>query len=143
MNQGRPSSFAPGSARGPRAGMPQPTHIGKIEKARDPRSALSRLLPYLKPFRSSIRWVLLLVICYTFLGLIGPYLMGVAIDHLLHAGDIAFLARVALAMLVTYLSYNLLQGIAGRLMADVSQRALERLRADLFTRVQRLPVAFF
>jgi ATP-binding cassette subfamily B multidrug efflux pump len=143
MNQGRPSSFAPGPARGPRAGMPQPTHIGKIEKARDPRSALGRLVPYLKPFRSSIRWVLLLVICYSFLGLIGPYLMGVAIDHLLHAGDIAFLARVALAMLATYLSYNLLQGIAGRLMADVSQRALERLRGDLFMRVQRLPIAFF
>jgi ATP-binding cassette subfamily B multidrug efflux pump len=87
--------------------------------------------------------VLLLVICYTFLGLIGPYLMGVAIDHLLHAGDIAYLARIALAMLATYLSYNLLQAIAGRLMADVSQRALERLRGDLFTRVQRLPVAFF
>jgi len=69
--------------------------------------------------------------------------MGVAIDHLLHAGDIAFLARVALAMLATYLSYNLLQGIAGRLMADVSQRALERLRGDLFMRVQRLPIAFF
>jgi ATP-binding cassette subfamily B protein len=123
--------------------MPQPTHVGRIEKARDPRSALSRLLPYLQPFRSSIRWVLLLVILYTFLGLVGPYLMGVAIDHLLHAGPTAGLARLALAMLAVYLLYNLLQAVAGRLMADVSQRALEQLRADLFTRVQRLPVSFF
>ncbi|MEI9939108.1 MAG: ABC transporter ATP-binding protein [Pseudomonadota bacterium] len=123
--------------------MPLPTHIGKIEKARDPRSALSRLLPYLRPFRSAIRWVLLLVVLYTFLGLVGPYLMGVAIDHLLHAGQIAGLARLALIMLAVYLLYNVLQAVAGRLMADISQRALKQLRADLFTRVQRLPVSFF
>jgi len=123
--------------------MPQPTHVGKIEKARDPRGALARLLPYLQPFRGSMRWVLLLVVCYTLLGLVGPYLMGVAIDHLLRGGDIAGLARLASGMLAAYLLCNLLQGIAGRLMADISQRALKQLRGDLFTRVQRLPVAFF
>jgi len=123
--------------------MPQPTHIGKIEKATDPRSALARLLPYLRPFLGSIRWVLLLVVCYTLLGLVGPYLMGVAIDHLLHGGDIRGLARLASGMLACYLLYNLLQAIAGRLMADVSQRALKRLRRDLFSRVQGLPVSYF
>jgi len=135
------SSAAPGA--GPRPGMPQPTHVGKIEKARDPRGALSRLLPYLRPFRRSIRGVLLLVITYTVLGLIGPYLMGVAIDQLLHAGPAANLARLALAMLAVYVSYNVLQALAGRSMADISQRALKQLRADLFSRVQRLPVSFF
>ena len=83
--------------------------------------------------------VLLLVVCYSFLGLIGPYLLGVGIDHLLHAGDRAFLARIALAMLATYLLYNLLQAVAGRLMADISQRALERLRADLFSMCSACP----
>jgi ATP-binding cassette, subfamily B, multidrug efflux pump len=141
VNQGNPASFT--GRPGQRPGMPQPTHIAKIEKARDPRGALSRLLPYLRPFRGAIGWVLLLVVCYTFLGLIGPYLLGVAIDHLLRAGDVAFLARLALAMLGTYLLYNLLQAIAGRLMADISQRALKQLRGDLFTHAQRLPVAFF
>lgn len=143
MNRVRQSSLAAGAASGPRPGLPQPTHVGRIEKARDPRSALGRLLPYLEPFRGSIRWVLSLVVCYTLLGLVGPYLMGVAIDHLLHGGDVAGLARLAAAMLAAYLSYNLLQGIAGRLTADISQRALARLRGDLFTRVQRLPVSFF
>jgi ATP-binding cassette, subfamily B, multidrug efflux pump len=128
---------------GARPGMGQPTHIGKIEKARDARGALVRLLLYLQPFQSQLRWVLLLVISYTFLGLVGPYLMGRAIDHLLHAGQPAVLARLASAMLAVYLLYNLLQAIVGRLMADISQRALKQLRADLFTRVQRLPVSFF
>ena len=87
--------------------------------------------------------MLLLVVFYTFLGLVGPYLMGVAIDHLLHVGDVAGLGRLALTMLTVYLLYNLLQAYAGRLMADISQRALKRLRGDLFTRVQHLPVSFF
>jgi len=143
MSDAQRSSFPERRAPGPRPGMPQPTHVGRIEKARDPRGALRRLLPYLEAFRSALRWVLLLVICYTLLGLVGPYLMGVAIDHLLHAGSFADLALLALAMLGTYLTCNLLQGIAGRLMADVSQRALKQLRGDLFTRVQRLPISFF
>jgi len=136
-------SSAPAPANPARPGALQPTHIGKIEKARDPRTALSRLLPYLEPFRSSLRWVLLLVISYTFLGLVGPYLMGVAIDHLLHSGQMAGLARLALGMLAVYVLYNLLQAVAGRQMADISQRALKQLRSDLFTRVQRLPISFF
>ena len=143
MSQGRSVSSAPAPANPARPGALQPTHIGKIEKARDPRTALSRLLPYLEPFRSSLRWVLLLVISYTFLGLVGPYLMGVAIDHLLHSGQMAGLARLALGMLAVYVLYNLLQAVAGRQMADISQRALKQLRSDLFTRVQRLPISFF
>ncbi|HET7544979.1 MAG TPA: ABC transporter ATP-binding protein [Polyangiaceae bacterium] len=131
------------NAAAPRPGMPQPTHVGRIEKAGDPRSALSRLLPYLKPFRGAMRWVLGLLVLYTFLGLIGPYLLGVAIDELLHRGDPAALVRLALAMLATYVSCNVLQGIAGRLMADISQRALKQLRSDLFRCVQQLPVSFF
>jgi len=143
MSEERPASPAATPGNTARRGMAQPTHIGRIEKARDPSSTLRRLLPYLEPFRSSTRWVLLMVIVYTLLGLVGPYLMGVAIDHLLHRGRTAELGRLALGMLAVYLLYNLLQAVAGRLMADISQRALKQLRADLFSRVLRLPVSFF
>ena len=143
MSQARPPTSGTAPGHGARSGMPQFPAIGKIEAARDPQSALGRLLPYLRPFRRQIRWVLLLVIGYTLLGLAGPYLMGVAIDQLLHAGGAAGVARLALAMLAVYLLNNLLQAVTGRLMAGISQRALTQLRADLFTRVQRLPVSFF
>ena len=118
-------------------------HMGKIEKARDARGALARLLPYLRPFSAGLRAVLLLVILYTILGLVGPYLMGVAIDELLRTKQTAGLARLAWAMLFVYVANNALQAISGRLMADISQRALKQLRADLFKRVQRLPVRYF
>jgi ATP-binding cassette subfamily B multidrug efflux pump len=118
-------------------------HVGKIEAAKNPKSALMRLLPYLRPFKTSIVWVLGLVVLYTFLGLIGPYLMGVAIDSLLRSKTSVGLARISVAMLIVYVLYNVLQAVSGRLMAGVSQLALKQLRADLFSHVQRLPVSFF
>ncbi|HTA90702.1 MAG TPA: ABC transporter ATP-binding protein [Polyangiaceae bacterium] len=121
----------------------RPGQIGKIEKAGDPRSALRRLLPYLEPFRAGVYLVLVFVLFYTGLSLVGPYLMGVAIDRLAHAEHAAGLAQLALAMLTVYVLSNALQGVAGRLMARISQRALKQVRTDLFTRVQSLPVGFF
>ncbi|HPH94747.1 MAG TPA: ABC transporter ATP-binding protein [Anaerolineaceae bacterium] len=121
-----------------RPGMP-----GKIEKARNTRQALLRLAFYLKPFYLPMASVLLLVVLYSLLALLGPYLMGVAIDRFIGAGDTAGLGWVALLMLVTYLLNNLFQAAANWVMASVSQRALRQLRQDLFTHIQSLPLKFF
>ena len=115
----------------------------KIEKARDPRHTLMRLLPYLLPFRSLLILVFGLVVATTVLGLIGPYLMGLAIDRFIAVKELAGLAKISLWMLSIYLLNNLFQAVSAWLMADVSQRALKRLRGDLFSHLQTLPVRFF
>jgi ATP-binding cassette subfamily B multidrug efflux pump len=121
----------------------RPAQVGKIEKARDPRNALRRLLPYLKPFMAMLLLVLFFVIIYTVLGLIGPYLMGVAIDKFISTKNAAGLVQIALWMLVAYLLNNLFQAISAWLMSDISQRALKKLRKDLFGHLQDLPIGFF
>jgi ATP-binding cassette subfamily B protein len=121
----------------------RPADPGKIEKARDPKNALMRLLPYLNPFKVVLILVLVFVVIYTVLGLIGPYLMGVAIDKFIATKDAAGLVKIALAMLVVYLLNNLFQAISAWLMSDVSQRALKQLRKDLFSHLQSLPISFF
>ncbi len=121
----------------------RPAAIGRIEKARDPRSALARLLPYLGPFKVAMAFVLLFVIIYTVLGLIGPYLMGVAIDKFISTKQVAGLLQIAIWMLVAYLLNNLFQAIAGWIMSSVSQRALKQVRKDLFSHLQTLPLSFF
>ena len=63
----------------------RPAGVGKIEKARDPRRALTGLLRYLGPFKVGLVMVLVCVVIYTLLGLVGPYLMGVAIDRFIAA----------------------------------------------------------
>lgn len=120
-----------------------PHNRPKIEKAQDPHRALLRLLPYLKPFKTALWIVLASVIVYTVLGLIGPYLMGVAIDRFIAGKDPAGLGRVSLLMLLVYLLSNIFQGISNWIMAGVSQRALKQVRTDLFARLQVLSIGFF
>jgi ATP-binding cassette subfamily B multidrug efflux pump len=128
--------FRPGMQR-------RPADPGKIEKARDPRNALTRLLPYLTPFKVVLILVLIFVLIYTVLGLIGPYLMGVAIDKFIVAKDAVGLVKIAIWMLVIYLLNNSFQAVSAWLMSDVSQRALKQLRKDLFSHLQSLSISFF
>jgi ATP-binding cassette subfamily B protein len=127
-----------------RAGLHRPPgRPGKIEKARDPRRALARLLPYLRRYRLALTFVLACVVVYTGLGLVGPYLMGVAIDRFIAGGDAAGLARIALLMLAAYVLNNLFQALSGWVMARSSQQALQGLRHDLFAHLQSLALSFF
>jgi ATP-binding cassette subfamily B protein len=116
---------------------------GRIEKAQNPLQAMTRLLLYLKPFTFSLIGVMILVVGYTLLGLLGPYLMGVAIDRFIATHDAPGLARLAALMLATYLLNNLLNAISAWTMAAISQRALKQLRRDLFGHLQKLPLSFF
>jgi ATP-binding cassette subfamily B protein len=115
----------------------------RIERAKDTRATLRRLGSYFLPFRRQLLAVSASVVAYTLLGLLGPYLMGVAIDRYVTSRDPSGLARTALFMLGAYLSSNLLQLAGNWVMAGVSQRALSGLRARLFEHIQSLPIAFF
>lgn len=115
----------------------------KIEKAKNPRGALMRLWMYLGVFKGGLILTLILVVAYTLLGLIGPYLMGRAIDQFIATKDLSGLVQVSIWMLVVYFLNNFFQAIAGWVMSGISQRALKNLRRDLFGHLQTLPLSFF
>ncbi len=116
---------------------------GKIEKAKDPRRALARLLPYLAPYKGQFALVVTFVLLFSALGLAGPYLMGVAIDRCIGGKDLPGLLKTVLLMLAAYLASNTFQIAANWLIARLSQDALKTLRGDLFAHLQTLPMAFF
>jgi ATP-binding cassette subfamily B multidrug efflux pump len=120
----------------------RPAGVGKIEKARDARSALFRLAGYLRPFATLILLVVAIVVAYTILGLSGPYLMGVAIDKFIANKQLSGLAQLAIAMLIIYILNNSLQVAGDWTMASVSQGALKRLRRDLFSHLQTMPMSY-
>ncbi len=115
----------------------------RIETARDVRGTLVRLASYLKPFTGPLVGVLALVIVGTLLSVVGPYLLGVAIDGYIVNRDASGLLRVSALMLGAYLGQWLAQSAQNYVMADVSQRALRNLRRDLFEHVQTLSLSFF
>ena len=116
---------------------------GKIEKARDARATMRRLLVTLRPYRWVLVAVFLLVMASTGLGLLAPYLMGRAIDQFIAAADLAGLQRILLLMLGAYLGAWLAQVGQSVIMARVSQKVMRTLRRDLFEHLQTLSLSFF
>ena len=116
---------------------------GKIEKAGNPRRALTRLAMYLSPYRAALVLVLAFVLVYILLGLLEPYLIGRAIDRYISTRQINGLSRLAILLLIVYLFDNGFQAASSWIMARISQDALRRLRSDLFEHLQKLSIAFF
>jgi ATP-binding cassette subfamily B multidrug efflux pump len=116
---------------------------GRIEKARDTRGTLRRLLATLQPYNLVLGIVFALVLVSTLLDLLAPYLMGLAIDQFIAAGDLVGLVRIVLMMLGAYLGAWLTKIGQGVMMARVSQNVMRTLRRDLFGHLQTLSLSFF
>jgi ABC-type bacteriocin/lantibiotic exporter with double-glycine peptidase domain len=63
--------------------------LEKAQKAKDRRGTLRRLWGYLSQQRAALIATTLMVIVSTLLNLLGPYLMGVAIDQYIITRDLA------------------------------------------------------
>jgi ATP-binding cassette subfamily B protein len=69
--------------------------------------------------------------------------MGVAIDRFIAARKLSGLAILSSLMLLAYALENLFHAVSSWMMADISQRAMKKLRGDMFAHLQRLPLRFF
>ena len=115
----------------------------RIEKPEDMRGTLRRLADYARPYTRTLIVVLALVLVGTGFSLLGPFLLGRAIDRYMVTRDLTGLKGIVLLMLVVYLGDWACQVIQGRLFAIVAQKALRALRRDLFEHLQTLSLAFF
>ncbi len=120
-----------------------PMQPGRIEKAGNPRRAITRLAMYLSPYKVTLTVVLTFVLVYISLGLLEPYLIGRAIDQFISTRQIDGLSSLALLLFTAYLLDNGFQAASSWLMARISQDALRRLRRDLFEHLQNLSIRFF
>jgi ATP-binding cassette subfamily B protein len=117
--------------------------LGEKDRAKDTRGTLLRIWGYLKRRRWELAGTVLLVAATSGFGLLGPYLMGKAIDAYILEGDLPGLSRTALWMLIVYLITSLTTWLQTYVMAGVSQRAVRDIRNDLFGRLQTLSLRFF
>ena len=112
------------------------------ESAKDTRSTLSRLFGYLKPYRWQLGGVTLLVLVSTATGLVGPVLLGVAVDDYVIPGDLSGLLRIALSLLGIYLLGGIASIIQGLLMVRIGQQLVADIRSGLFAHIQTLSMAY-
>ena len=111
-------------------------------KAYDAR-LMRRLLAYLRPQRGRVAFAVLLLALGAGLGLAGPYLVKVAIDDGILAGDQGILLTVALLYLLFLgLEYAVAYGQA-IVVAMLGQRFMYDLRMQLFAHMEKLSIRFF
>ena len=117
--------------------------MGRVEKPKDSRAALRRLAAYVRPYGALLAVVVALVVATTALELLGPYLLGIAIDRYVAGRDLAGLARISVWLLVTYVAAWATQYGQGYAIVGVTQGVLRTLRRQLFEHLQTLSLRFF
>jgi ATP-binding cassette subfamily B protein len=117
--------------------------MGQVQKAKNTRGAARRLWDYLKQQKWGLLGVMALVAISTGFGLLGPFLMGKAIDDYMLAGDLPGLARIVLLMVGVYVIIAFTTWLQIYVMAGVAQRTVRDIRNDLFAKLQTLSLRFF
>jgi ATP-binding cassette subfamily B protein len=130
------------------AGMP-------VEKAKDFRGTVRRLVVYLQPFRLQLIAVLVMAILGTTFSIVGPKIMGNAITkifdgvmgkflHIPGAGiDFAGLAQILLILAGLYVISAFFMYLQQYIMAGVAQRTVFKMRNDVEEKLSRLPLKFY
>ena len=131
-----PPIFGHGGPGAPPSGKPK-------ERAKNTGATVFRLWTYLGRQRWSLVLIALMVVAGAGLDLLGPFLLGRAIDVYIIPRDLPGLARIAVWMLLVYASSSLLNWGQNFLTIGMAQRALRDIRADLFGALGRLPLRFF
>ncbi|MDF2937294.1 MAG: multidrug transporter ATP-binding protein [Paenibacillaceae bacterium] len=131
----------PGGPGGPGPGALR----GMLPKVRpkDAKGTLRRLWGYLRRQRTGLMLVFILTAFGAGLGLIGPYLIGTAIDKYILPGDVNGLLRLCTVLIAVYAAGAVMNWLQLYMMNRVSQRAVWELRNDLVGRLQKLPLRFF
>lgn len=114
----------------------------KIE-VKDRAGTAKRLWGYLRYQKLPLILAVLLIVCTAGLQVLGPYLMGRAIDDYIIPRDMNGLVRIIALMSGIYLLSSVLTYFQARLMATVALRTVHRLREDIFAKLQKLPLRFF
>jgi len=113
------------------------------ERPKDASQTFLHLWQYLQRQRLGLIVVAVVVLATTALSLLGPYLLGKAIDHLLLPEDRPGLLRLVLLLLGSYAALTAAAWVQQVLMIRIAQHTVRDLRRDLFGRLQTLPLRFF
>lgn len=128
---------------GGRPGGPPGMHMGPRPKLKNAKGTLLRLLGYLGGKTLLLAIVFAATVVSTVSTVVGTKMNGSIIDETIASGDPAGLARACLILFGVYLVGVAASQVQNRLMIDVAQGTVTKLRRELFERIQGLPVRFF
>lgn len=131
-----------GHMRGPGRGVP-------IGRAKMDKVTMNRLLSYLKEYKLRFTFVLICILISAVAGVAGSLFLQVVIDDYITpllqtaAPDFAGLFQAVLTMAGIYLIGILATLFYNRTMVSISQGILKKIRDQMFSHMQRLPIRYF
>ena len=126
----------PGPNRPPRGGYQKPKNMGKT---------IRRLVGYLTRSKLPLFFVLLCLLISVCTNIGGSYMMRGIINNFIWSGctDFAGLGLAILKLVGVYLIGCLATYGQSATMVRLAQRGVNRLRKDLFDKLQQLPLSYF
>ena len=124
-----------------------------VEKAKDFRGAMKKLLHYMK--RYQVRFILMIIFAMagTVFTIVGPKILGGATTELFNGlvakingtGAINFekIVRILLNVMLLYAISSLLALVQGFIMTGISNDVTRSLRSDISKKITRLPMKYF
>ncbi|MDL4840171.1 ABC transporter ATP-binding protein [Aquibacillus rhizosphaerae] len=115
----------------------------KKPKISNLNETISRIWMYMSTYKSLFIFVLLLVVVSSSLSLLGPYLLGVAVDEIITGIEKTNLIIIIAILIGVFLLQSVTTWFQNYWMIKVAQHAVYAMRKDLFSHVLRLPILFF
>lgn len=142
QKQNRPHSGGPGR------GMAAP-----VEKAKDFKGTIKKLVSYLGAYKIAVFFVMIFAAASTIFNIWGPKILSKAITELFNGlikkyqgtGDINFekIGGILLFMLALYGVASLFGIIQGWIMSTISQKITYRMRKEISEKINRMPMNYF
>ena len=134
----------------PGPGMPPPgphgpghAPKGGFRKPKNMRGTLRKLMRYLGRYKAHLALVVILLFISSACTVGGSYLIKPLINDYILPGDFPGLAKMLGLMALVYIVGAVCSFGYARIMVHVSQNTVAKIRADLFDKMQGLPLKYF
>ncbi|SFJ73917.1 MULTISPECIES: ABC transporter ATP-binding protein [unclassified Bacillus (in: firmicutes)] len=134
-------------------------HMGggmqKIEKAKNFKGTMNKLLQYLKPYKLSIMVVIIFAIGSAAFTIVGPKILGKATTKLFEglvdkvtgvpgaAIDFGYIRNIVLLLLGLYIASTVFAIIQGYIISGVAQKVSYNFRKEIDEKINRMPLKYF
>ncbi|WP_099157102.1 ABC transporter ATP-binding protein [Virgibacillus ndiopensis] len=113
------------------------------KKAKNTTATVKRIWSYLAREKATLGLVILMVVMSSGLSLLGPFLVGMAIDDYIVSKESSGLGVLLLWLIVIYFAHSISIFLQNYWMVGIAQNTVYSLREDLFRQFHRLPISYF
>lgn len=123
------------------------------EKANDFKGTIAKLIRYIGRYKYAVVAVMIFAACGTIFSIVGPKILGNATTEIFNgmasklAGgsgiDFDKVAGILIMLLCLYGVSSVFSTIQGLLMSNISQKICYRMRKELISKINRMPMSYF